>query len=308
MAPNESNDAGRAARPAGAAAQQRRERPRSPSFSDLEWGGYSSANSNSREVVSMLKNRLSVDKQGCRHGYSPPPAECAGMVRIMDDLLEMIFLKAPMHIIGYYYPVVSFFFGQIAWLRQDDHKQWLLSYVAALGTECLLQKEHRPAYIDVAFVLAMIAARIECNMNLMKQTDVGALMHAFADHQELEAHKFFVKRIPCHCVKQQYKRLKGATLKVGKCCGCGQVKEYKELRLCARCGTEHYCSKKVWLVCNSVMQPFTTRRLTQLVFDVVQQIVAKCQTNHWPQHKTTCNDLYASYQKMYKNGSSTNPL
>lgn len=58
---------------------------------------------------------------------------------------------------------------------------------------------------------------------------------------ESDTIKFFMKNIPCKCLKKKYKQVK-SEIKTGRCMNCKVVKERKLLFLCERCEYSHYCS------------------------------------------------------------------
>jgi hypothetical protein len=72
--------------------------------------------------------------------------------------------------------------------------------------------------------------------------------------------KFYSKRLPCSCVKEEYKQARKIFPKVGECYQCDQRKERASLWVCGHCKVRFYCSRE-------------------------------CQAAHWPEHKTECGDF-----------------
>ena len=68
----------------------------------------------------------------------------------------------------------------------------------------------------------------------------------------------FAKRAPCNCMKEKYEEAKKMP-KQGKCDGCKQITERRNLQLCA-CKVDQYCS-------------------------------AKCQRESWAEHKQYCEAI-----------------
>lgn len=77
--------------------------------------------------------------------------------------------------------------------------------------------------------------------------------------------KFYSKRLPCSCLKEQYKHSRRTVPKMGLCEHCRQRKERAILMTCGQCKVPQYCSRE-------------------------------CQVAEWPDHEKDC-DRYANIRR-----------
>jgi hypothetical protein len=85
---------------------------------------------------------------------------------------------------------------------------------------------------------------------------------------ERELVRFFLKRIPCSCLKATYSQIKKSQpIRTGECFTCKQSKKLSSLMICGCCNIVQYCCKE-------------------------------CQVAHWPKHKGMCNEFVRIAEKL----------
>ena len=139
----------------------------------------------------------------------------------------------------------------------EDTQEKLRSLFINLGTNLLLRDDQRS--IQMANVAAAFYIISSHDFNYWEAMDLSKHRVTFRNLENgliYESAKFFHKRTPCQCLKKIYlrERLKP---RQARCSYCDEVKERRQLYLCADCLYHHYCG-------------------------------VDCQAGHWPKHKRDC--------------------
>ena len=131
----------------------------------------------------------------------------------------------------------TFSFFEKIWCGGDGSDE-LVASLLSIGTDCLLiegniSKEGKlkmaTAITGIVQNLGPLSGKtVEAVESLRKRLDV-------VNGGEREIVSFFHKRIRCDCLKSKYKLLKDTKEKMGKCDGCNNFFELKQLQLCGYC-------------------------------------------------------------------------
>jgi len=134
----------------------------------------------------------------------------------------------------------------------------LSSQLVALGTDYLLKKQTKSAFMAASIALTVIFLESTKTCHLMGPVGLRVARDLVSDISR-ETTRFFLKRNSCNCLKESYSKLRSQT-KLGMCACCSKVLDRKILRLCGECKVPQYCSES-------------------------------CQTSHWSEYREVCKQM-----------------
>ena len=155
-----------------------------------------------------------------------------------------------------------------------NHRQMVVNILLSVGTNMILNEELMK--IDdkccAAVGIASAILLLDCYdgrgrfKNVYNATNMKLHLSLPMGSGKRDLLKFYSKRLPCSCLKEEYKRARKSLPKMGECWNCKQYSERASLTTCGRCKIPLYCSRE-------------------------------CQVTHWPRHNKCDCRIYVDIQK-----------
>ena len=195
----------------------------------------------------------------CNHGCAMLPPPDHAVSRFMNTF-ESLIRKDALHLMKNMFEICP-----EVW-KVNEHRQLAINLFLRMGTNLILSQGVDNRAVRIARSILFL----EC------YDGTDNFRHAFQDAMlkgsvyfhscgERDALKFYSKRLPCPCLKQQYKQARKSLPKVGLCVQCEKNMERSNLMTCGRCKVVQFCSRG-------------------------------CQVANWPNHKDGCG-LYVEARK-----------
>ena len=198
---------------------------------------------------------LTQDDNRCDHGCPVLPAPNHAVSPFMDALWAGSFVqdKSAADVL-----VDVIYNYQQVWDNATLRKM-ALDIMVAIGVNCLMYRFAYPLYIAHAiFIFEQYNGNGDDGF-IVASCKAIRVEHDLRCGGEREIIRFFLKRIPCSCLKATYSQIKKSQpIRIGECFTCNQSKKLSSLMICRRCNIGQYCGRE-------------------------------CQAAHWPKHKGLCN-------------------
>jgi hypothetical protein len=181
-------------------------------------------------------------------------------------------------VVGFMRPKISndisgrYIFTASTSLEQCHIRKMAFDIMVAIGVNITLDEDNLgenyfvlAAYLGQAIIaLEQYDGNGDYNIAIFKAVRV---LSDFRGGGQRERIRFFLKRIPCTCLKAKYSMIKKSQpTRMSECYTCQQSKELRSLMLCERCKSIQYCCKE-------------------------------CQAADWSIHKDVCKEIHAYEMK-----------
>ena len=126
----------------------------------------------------------------------------------------------------------------------EGNQKMLLPMLLCLGTNYLLVD--KSGYTQMAAITAIVALCSQHNFDLDRtlassRKNKNVIRDLFHCGFDSDTTKFYMKMIPCNCLRDKYARVK-SEMKQMVCTHCLVERERKDFLLCGGCRMDNYCS------------------------------------------------------------------